>query len=147
MKLTKDNRTLIAEARRVIQPVLEKRRALKAEAKARGEDLQFNDAIDWFDRADGGNEVDQAMSQLILSVAAIHTTSDLTSQTLIEIMKHPEIIEPLRQEIVSVLETDGWAKTALYKMKLLDSVIKESQRIKPIAISEYFLATEFLTMN
>ncbi|KIM94116.1 hypothetical protein OIDMADRAFT_136378 [Oidiodendron maius Zn] len=96
--------------------------------------LEFNDAIDWFDRSysENGIDGDPAMAQLMMSIAAIHTTSDLTTQTIIDIVKNPEIIEPLRKEIIEVLGADGWVKSSLHKMRLLDSVIKESQRLKPL---------------
>ncbi|OAQ97573.1 hypothetical protein LLEC1_01206 [Akanthomyces lecanii] len=71
--------------------------------------------------------------QLALSLAAIHTTTDLLSETLLRIAKNPDIIPALREEIISVYRSDGWEKTALYKMKLLDSTIKETQRMKPIS--------------
>ncbi|CAG1989494.1 unnamed protein product [Fusarium graminearum] len=48
--------------------------------------------------------------------------------------RHPEYIEPLRQEAVQLLHEEGWKKTTLFKMKLLDSAIKESQRMKPGSI-------------
>ncbi|KAI3538615.1 ent-kaurene oxidase [Colletotrichum filicis] len=64
-------------------------------------------------------------------MAAVHTTTDLFAQTLFDIIGHPQIIPALRQEIVMIISQDGWEKTALYKLRLTDSVIKESQRIKP----------------
>lgn len=130
-------RAMMDDSRRVIAPVLERRRQLREKALAAGEKPPvFNDALKWFEDAKTGKEYDVVHSQLVLSVAAIHTTSDLLSQTLINICQHPEIIKPLREEIISVYREDGWQKTALYKMKLLDSVIKESQRIKPISMSK-----------
>ena len=95
-----------------------------------------DDAIDWFERTSNGRSYDPAMVQLVMSLAAIHTTTDLVCQTLMDIAQHPEILEPLREEISTILKEEGWRKTSLYKMKLLDSVIKESQRMKPIGISK-----------
>lgn len=63
------------------------------------------------------------------------TTTDLINQTMIQILLHPEIIKPLREEIIQVVaEQGGWKKQTLYNLKLMDSVIKESQRLKPITI-------------
>lgn len=75
--------------------------------------------------------------QISLSTAAIHTTSDLFSQLILDIAGHPEIFAPLREEIRDVLGREGWAKTSLYNLKLLDSCIRETQRKKPITISKY----------
>ena len=46
--------------------------------------------------------------------------------------QNPEILEPLRKEIVDTLQQHGWKKAALYNMKLLESVNRESQRLKPV---------------
>ncbi|KAG6000439.1 hypothetical protein E4U21_005463 [Claviceps maximensis] len=53
---------------------------------------------------------------------------------MLDIARHPELVEPLRKEVISVLGVSGWSKHSLYKLKLMDSVMKESQRLKPIAI-------------
>ncbi|KAK3326799.1 putative cytochrome P450 monooxygenase [Apodospora peruviana] len=120
----------VATARRVIAPVLQKRR----EQKNSNEKVEFDDAMEWFEKEAKGQEYDPAISQLVLSMAAIHTTTDLVSQVLTDLCKHPEIVEPLRKEIVACLEDGGWKKTSLYNMKLLDSVIKETQRVKPVSM-------------
>lgn len=118
------------ETRRLLAPILEKRRAMKA----RGEDVGFDDALEWLEREANGRAYDPAAAQLIISTLAIHTTSDLLMQVLCDVVQHPEILQPLRDEMVSALRDGGWRKTSLYNMKLLDSVIKESQRIKPLGL-------------
>lgn len=70
--------------------------------------------------------------QLGLSIAAVHNTTDLISQVVHDLASDPEMVERLRKEAIEVIGQDGWSKTSLYRLKLLDSVIKESQRIKPI---------------
>ena len=98
------------------------------------EPQRFNDAIDWVEETAKGCAYDAAIVQLGYSLAAIHTTSDMITQVLFDLCEHSELIQPLRQEIVSVLSEDGWKKTSLYKLKLMDSVIKESQRLKPVTM-------------
>lgn len=71
-----------------------------------------------------------------LSLFAIHTTSDLMSEVMTQLARHPEVFEPLRNEVIEVLSRDGLKKTALYNLKLMDSVIKECQRIKPVTIGK-----------
>lgn len=51
-------------------------------------------------------------------------------ETMIRIAQHPELFQVLRNEIVEVLGKDGLKKTALYNLKIMDSVFKESQRLK-----------------
>ncbi|KAI0164152.1 putative cytochrome P450 monooxygenase [Xylariaceae sp. FL1272] len=120
-------RAQIARSREIINPVLEERRETRRQGGERP-----HDGIEWFESNAKGRDYDPALAQLNLSIAAMHTTTDLLMQTILDIARHPEIVEPLRQEIRGALDEHGWEKTALYKMKLLDSAIKETQRIKPI---------------
>ncbi|CVL02157.1 gibberellin cluster-C20-oxidase [Fusarium mangiferae] len=123
----------------IITPLIERRRELRRAALAAGQPLPvFHDAIDWSEQeaeaAGTGASFDPVIFQLTLSLLAIHTTYDLLQQTMIDLGRHPEYIEPLRQEVVQLLREEGWKKTTLFKMKLLDSAIKESQRMKPGSI-------------
>lgn len=58
------------------------------------------------------------------------------SEIMTQIARHPEIFKPLRDEVVEVLSRDGLKKVALYNLKLMDSVIKECQRLKPVTIGK-----------
>ncbi|KAG5757367.1 hypothetical protein H9Q69_005572 [Fusarium xylarioides] len=123
----------------IITPLVEPRRELRRLAVTAGQPLPvFHDAIDWSEQeaeaAGSGAAFDPVIFQLTLSLLAIHTTYDLLQQTMIDLGRHPEYIEPLRQEVVQLLREEGWKKTTLFKMKLLDSAIKESQRMKPGSI-------------
>ncbi|KAK4640033.1 hypothetical protein QC761_0087740 [Podospora bellae-mahoneyi] len=137
-------RVHVQEARRIIGPVLEKRRAQKMAGNGSFDD----DAIEWFEREAQGKPYDPVIAQLVMSMAAIHTTTDLTVQVLADLVQHPDIIDPLHEEIESALREGGWTKNSLYNMKLLDSVIKESQRIKPIGlVSMRRVATAPVTLS
>ncbi|KAG6061376.1 hypothetical protein E4U16_005094 [Claviceps sp. LM84 group G4] len=130
-------RDLVQDARNLIHPLLEKRRGERNDAARRGERFECNDAIDWLEQTaqDKKATYDPACAQLSLSVAALHSTTDFFTQVMLDIACNPELIEPLRNEIISVLGVAGWSKHSLYKLKLMDSVLKESQRLKPIAIA------------
>ncbi|EAW12444.1 cytochrome P450 [Aspergillus clavatus NRRL 1] len=108
-------------------------RRLAAQGK---EAVPFDDAIEWFEQMAWSKNItyDPEIVQLFLSTVAIYTTSDLLTVTLLDFARNPEIIEPLREEITAALEHGGWRKTSLTEMKLLDSVLKESLRLKPIAV-------------
>ena len=119
-------------AQSLIRPVIEKRRLIKEQARKAGEPIpRYNDAIDWAEAECNGQSYDPAYFQLLLSVAAIHTTSDLLSKIMLLLATEPELFVPIRQEMIRVLKADGWSKTSLYNMKLLDSTMKEAQRIMP----------------
>ncbi|KAI1422558.1 cytochrome P450 monooxygenase [Xylaria sp. FL1777] len=127
-------RTYYKRAKELIEPVMKKRENLKRAALANGEpEPVFNDALEWIIQESKALKTgyDVATFQLIISVVATNTTTDLLQLTLTDLIQHPETLQAVRNEIVQVLKADGWKKTSLYNMKLLDSVIKESQRINP----------------
>lgn len=119
-------------AQELVKPVIEERRLLKEEARRTGKPApKFNDAIEWGEAECKGFSYDPASLQLVLSFAAIHTTSDLLSKIMLLLANEPALIEPLREEMIRVLKKDGWSKISLYNMKLLDSAMKEAQRMMP----------------
>lgn len=128
-------RTVRAElerAREIIRPVIEKRRAIKEQARINNEPIpQFHDAMEWAEVENKSEPYDPAAAQLFLSFAAIHTSTDLLSQTMLCLANDPSQFVPLREEMIQVLSKEGWKKSALYNLKLLDSAIKEAQRVKP----------------
>ncbi|GME50720.1 hypothetical protein N0V85_007699 [Neofusicoccum parvum] len=141
-------RMLVKKARAVIGPVVEQRRKEKLALKAEGNTVKFNDAIEWFERTSGGRYYDPANAQLFMSTAAINSTTDLICQVMTDLAQHPDVVEALREEAVTVVAENGWKKVSLYKMKLLDSVLKESQRLKPIAtVSMRRLALEDVKLS
>ncbi len=132
-------RAQVAEARRILIRIIEARRAAKASAKLEGRPVpEYNDAIAWFEQdvQERNSRYDPVVAQLILSQAAIETTTDLLTQTILDIAQYHEVVEPLRQEVAQVIREGGWKKSSLYDMKLVDSVLRESQRLKPLAMSQ-----------
>ncbi|KAF9630322.1 P450 monooxygenase [Lasiodiplodia theobromae] len=122
--LLRYQRSLIKHARVIIEPELEARR------KARKDVVKPQDSLSWLDDTRGDREFDVARGQLFLSLAAIHTTSTVLTSIMYDLVAHPEYIDDLREEITRVLKEDGgWKKTSLYKMMLMDSCMKESQRL------------------
>lgn len=130
-------RSLNKRAVEIISPVIEERKKVRRDAEAAGSPPpKFDDAMDWFEEESKGRGYDMAVVELTLAMAAIHTTSDLTTKTLLHLAQQPKLVAELRQEISSTLRADGWKKTSLFNMKLLDSVIKETQRLEPLGLSE-----------
>lgn len=121
----------------IISPVIEERRQIRRAAVASGnQPPKFDDAMDWFEEESKGRNYNMAVVELTLAMAAIHTTSDLTTKTLLHLAQRPKLVDELRQEISGILRADGWKKTSLFNMKLLDSVIKETQRLEPLSLSQ-----------
>lgn len=131
-------RTCLAKARCVLRPYIEERRDLKAAAQIKEDDatLAFEDVIEWYEHATK-HAYDPTVAQISLSMAAIHTTSDLLKETMIQLAQHQELFEPLRNEVLEALHPSGLNKMALLNLKLMDSVIKETQRLKPLLICTY----------
>nr|WDE40061.1 cytochrome P450 CYP68J5 [Fusarium graminearum] len=131
----KEVRRTLDAARNCLNPLLERRNAIKAEAKARGEPCPYDTSFEWFEKEYSTH--DPAVAQLNLSLVAIHTTTDLLMETVLNIAQHPKLLAPLREEIVRVLSTEGLKKTALLNLKLMDSVLKESQRLRPALLGSF----------
>ncbi|KAK5637332.1 hypothetical protein RRF57_013044 [Xylaria bambusicola] len=88
--------------------------------------------IEWMSRSAQGGDRDPRIlvkKLLFLTLAAIHTSTMSITHALFDLCEHTECIEPLREEIEAVVRTQGWNLSAINSMKLLDSFLKESQRI------------------
>ncbi|WZH43327.1 cytochrome P450 [Fusarium acuminatum] len=105
------------------------------DAAAEGKPSPFDDSIEWFEKEYPKH--DPATEQIAISLVAYHTTSDLLMETLFNLCQHPELLKPLREEIVTVLSEEGLKKTSLNNLKLMDSVLKESQRLRPILLGSF----------
>lgn len=131
-------RQQLEEAKKIIMPVIKERYEAREAAIKEGRPAEtYHDAIQWLDENSQGQKAfHPAAMQLALSTAAIHTTTDLLTQTILDLCGREDLIQELRKEIIEVLGADGWDKSTMYKLKLMDSVIKESQRVKPMAIGK-----------
>lgn len=126
-------RAQMKQAEAAIQPIIERRRAEKSE-------LEHFDSVEWLEQVarEKGIEYRPAAMQLTLALSAIHTTTDLLTTTMYELLQHPEVIPALREEIIDVVKDEGLKHSSLYNLKLMDSVIKEAQRLKPVLSSKLF---------
>ena len=125
-------RALVRQARAITRDVVSKREQEARAARDQGlEAPQYDDAVAWTQR-DPRNSLPAGDIQLALAMAALFTTTEVLKQVLIDIAQHPELVEPLRQEIRQSLSDHGIGIAALANMELLDSVMKESQRQIPV---------------
>lgn len=79
----------------------------------------------------------QAQMQLSVSMASIHTTSMTVTNLIFDLAARPEYISPLLEEIRAVKATETTpylSKSAMPRLKKLDSFIKESHRMSPISL-------------
>ena len=119
----------------LMEPVLKERIEADRDGKERPDNM-----VTWnMDNAPPGKAVDvayQSHLQILVSMAAIHTTTMTSSHAWFDLAAHPEYLEPLRQEINAVVATEPegvLSKTSMPKLKKLDSFIKESQRMNPLS--------------
>ncbi|CAI0641344.1 unnamed protein product [Colletotrichum noveboracense] len=117
-------RKLVRDSKKIIEPELASRRAALGDVK------KPQDSLSWLDDVRGDQSFDVVCGQLFLTVAAIHTTSSVITATMYDLISNAEYIPLLREEIIRVYNEDGgWEKTSLFKLKLMDSCMKESQRL------------------
>ena len=121
-------RKYVVQARVILNQVIEKRKENIEKAKLDFKNPpEYNDALAWTQAASNGEE-EAGDIQLSLSMAALLTTSELFRQILINVASHPELVEPLRNEVSQQISTHGVSVAATCNMVLLDSLMKESQR-------------------
>lgn len=126
----------VKSARRLVTEEMDSRRDRTQEILDRGEKPPKQaDAIAWMvETAQSHNRVpDYVAAQLSLSMAAIHTTSETALNSILQLCESPELVTELRQEVIKVLTTEGWSKQALYKLRIMDSFLRETQRVRAMA--------------
>jgi cytochrome P450 len=132
----------LRNAQNLIIPLIIQRRKEAAEA-IQNEDSNYKkpeDFLQWM--MDGANDHDGqphklAHRLLILTLAAVHTTSMAATQTLFDLCDRPEYMEPLRQELTEVMLKDGHTKQTLTHLYKLDSFMRESQRLNPPSLRKH----------
>lgn len=131
-------RKAVRDAHHLIDSEVDRRRAAVDKALATGQKPpKVADTIGWMHEVARGRKIDYVAGQLSLTLAAIHTTTEVTCQALLDICEYPEVVQQLRDELITVIGEHGWAKTSLYKLRLMDSFLKESQRYRPLIIGGY----------
>ncbi|KAI9932136.1 hypothetical protein MW887_009645 [Aspergillus wentii] len=118
-------------ARLMLQPTFDRRAHEKATSSESNKTKKFNDTIEWLEEIAAGRPYDAAAAQIAFAISAMHTTSELLKQALLDICMHPELIPAIRDEAKKAVEESGWTTAGVFKMQLLDSAIKETQRLKP----------------
>jgi len=125
-----------AAAAAVLQPVLrDRQKEIRAAQEQCREPNLPNDSIEWFRSAANGRSYPDIWIQLGLTQVAIQTTSDLMCQCVLNLCAHPQYVVSLREEAVKILGEHGLRKEGLAELRLLDSFIKETQRLKPVSMT------------
>lgn len=71
-----------------------------------------------------------AARMFAINFAATHTTSNTFAQALYCLAAYPQYVQPLREEVQTIIGSDGWTKEALAKLQKVESFLKETQRFE-----------------
>lgn len=127
-------------ARQVIMPLIEERlRQQRIQREKWQPPLDLLQML--WDGAHGKDKTPEFMAYtaLAISFAAIRTSSSVPVHLLYDLCARPEYIQPLREEIQSVIAEEGsFTKTAFNKLVRLDSFMKESQRYNPLSFRKLY---------
>ena len=50
-------------------------------------------------------------------------------RSVLTVYPSPQYIEPLREEVESIVKEQGWTKASIFNMRKLDSFLREAQRL------------------
>lgn len=136
LPITRKIRSQLKHAMAIMKPFLEKRRLEKEAYRQEGKEPKaYFDAIEWFQQVANDSPYNPLYLQLRLAFAAVHSSADALTYLCWRLQK-PEIIQPLREEIISVLGSKDWSKRTFYKLRMMDSVLEEAQGMKPVLLGE-----------
>ncbi|OCK73538.1 cytochrome P450 [Lepidopterella palustris CBS 459.81] len=128
-------RNSVRDAHQLIDPEVERRkRAVNEALRVDKKPPKVADAIGWMHEISvaRGYDVDYVASQLMLSLAATHTTASALALALFDACDRPGVIQALRKEIIEVVGQYGWSRDKAVILKLMDSFLKETQRVQPM---------------
>lgn len=132
----------VRQAKKLLVPEIRRRQQELQAGKAGTTDHQ--NILSWMIEIGKEHEkdpADLAHLEVIMSLASIHTSQMNAVHVLYDLAAHPEYLEGLRNEIKQVIQEDGlwmqWKKSSFSKLRLLDSFMKESQRVNPPTLLSY----------
>lgn len=111
------------------------------------------DSLEWFRDALPDTKMNDIREISLLSLAlgavSIHTTSQMITNVIFDLAARPELIDILRDELYQTLEnSDGnWNQDFVRKLRKMDSVMKESQRINPPLVGEFNVSLRAMVLH
>ncbi|KAF2183915.1 cytochrome P450 [Zopfia rhizophila CBS 207.26] len=136
------SRNYIRRAKKLLVPEIRRRKAAM-EKDPSAKEKQSN-LLSWMMEIASpqeSNPYDLAHLEVVISLASIHTSQMNAVHVLYDIAERPEYVQILRDEIEEVIKEDGhflqWDKNSFYKLKKLDSFMRESQRMNPPTLLSY----------
>lgn len=131
----------IRQAKRLLVPDIRRRQIAMAAGEKSEEDMNLLNWMLEIATPRESNPSELAHLEVVMSLASIHTSQMNAVHVLYDLAEHPEYIKEIRQEIEDVIAEDGkwskWKKASFYKLKKLDSFMRESQRHNPPTLLSY----------
>jgi cytochrome P450 len=134
----------IEQAKKLLIPEIHRRMQLwdsRSEENSKSVDNTENNLLSWMMECAEGIErspAHLAHLEIVVSLASIHTSQMNAVHVLYDLAAHPEYVPALREEILSVANSNGgWNKTSYSQLRRLDSFLKESQRFNPPSVLSY----------
>lgn len=125
----------VKRGQQLLVPVINARRVAERDDPSYQKPSDF---LQWMmDGADDNDSVPEklAIRELVMGLASVHTTTMAAAHALYDLCERPEYVEPLREELRTVLQEDGgWQKMTVHKLRKMDSFLKESQRLNPASL-------------
>lgn len=85
-------------------------------------------------------KIDEIASMLIaLCLVSYDGGGELFTHVLHEVFTNEQLVKDLRSEIMNVVGDEGFNRNTLQNLVLMDSVLKEAQRMHPESVREYNL--------
>ncbi|KAI6144930.1 cytochrome P450 [Pisolithus tinctorius] len=120
----------VGRAVEFLGPIIRERQKIADRARS-GEVVNMpDDFLQWL--IDTGIETtEREITQriLVMVFASVHVTASSLMCAVYNLAAHPEYLEPLREEVDTVVRQHGWTKAATDKMYKIDSFLKESLRL------------------
>lgn len=118
----------------LLRPILDARKA-EYKVRTRGSKSEHDDGIQWLldaYRSTGSTITPDKLAQdeFIITIASIHSSAATALSILYDLMDRPDSLMEIQEEISMVLQQHGgWTRQSLGALRIMDSFMKESQRI------------------
>ncbi|KAG7089740.1 hypothetical protein E1B28_011394 [Marasmius oreades] len=152
-RIFSSRRSSLRRATKHLSSILKERMETESQNHGSGVEQSYepNDLLSWLvDKREKIGEdwqkasvEDLSLRVIAINFAAIHTTSGFFTHALYDLAANPQLADPLRDEFTSVIESEGgWTKSAMSKMYMLDSFLKESARKGVASVSVIRIALQ-----